>query len=206
VHYHDKAAVTGDLVELNAKALRESVSRHAATPDRIDVVYGSGASKSYDLYDWAELPSYARDDVRNYEPHYPDSALNTAAKHCARFIGANEMVSAADSFDAYLPVLNAAYMAAAENPQPGMIRVANEAAKEILARGADLYKLTPDGAQKLAVTEAMRPMCFAEYRDLAIKGEDTAALDKWASRKVGDINRQAERGERNKNKNKAEEL
>ena len=91
-------------------------------------------------------------------------------------------------------------MAAAENPQPDMIRISNEAAKEILARGSDVYKLTPDGAQKLAAIEAMRPLCFAEHRDLAIKSADTAALDKWAERKVADIARQAEREQRNKAK------
>ena len=206
VRVHDEAVVTGDLVEINAKALRESVSRHAAAPNRIDAVFSNGATKSYDLWAWAELPPYARDDIRDYDLHYPQSGLNTATQHCTRFIGANEMVSDAKSFDDYLPVLNAARIAAAENPQPDMIRITNEAAKEILARGSDVYKLTPDGAQKLSAIEAMRPLCFAEHRDLAINSADTAALDKWAERKVSDINRQAEREQRNKTKNKAEEL
>jgi len=40
----------------------------------------------------------------------------------------------------------------------------------------------------------------------AIRLEDAAALDKWAARKAGDITRQAERGERDKSKNKREEI
>jgi hypothetical protein len=207
VHYQDETDIKGDLVELNAKALSASVLRHAAAPDRIDAVFSNGASKSYDLWAWADLPSYAREDVRDYTLHYPDSALNTAGNHCNRFIGANEMVSAADSFEAYLPILNAEYMNVAQHPRLDMIRVGNEAAKEILARGeSSVFKLTPDGPIKLAPIEAVRSACFAQYHDLAIKRGDIAGLDKWAACTAQNMLRQNERGERDRTKNKGEEL
>ena len=203
----DENGATGDLIELNAKALDANVSRHAVAPDRIDVVYSNGASKSYDLWDWAELPQYARDDIREYTTHFPEGSLVEAERRYTSFVGANETVSMADSFDAHLPALNAAYMAAAENPQPGMIRINNEAAKEMLARGdADIYRMMPGGAEKLAPIEATRPASFESNRDLAIKREDIAGLDKWAERAVKNIQRQAERAERRQDKNKGEEL
>jgi len=89
-----------------------------------------------------------------------------------------------------------------------MIRIANDPAREILARGdADVYRLAEDGsATKLNTIEALRPMCFADLRDLAIKQKGAAGLEKWAAHKVKTIVRQAERAERSKSKNKAEEL
>ena len=95
-------------------------------------------------------------------------------------------------------------MAAAENPKPDMIRVTNEAAKELLARGdADVYRLTSVGVQKLAPVEAARVM---RYPELAIKREDAPGLDKWAKRTADNLIQQNERGEKDKSKNKGEEL
>ena len=112
----------------------------------------------------------------------------------------------AESFEFHLPKLNT-HRSGLENSQPGMILIANEAAREILARGdADVYQLTDGGAIKLDTIEALRPMCFAELRDLAIKQKDAAGLGKWAERKVGEIFRQEERAERKQMKNKGEEL
>jgi hypothetical protein len=207
VHSRDEDGARGDVIELNGKALHENISRYAAVPDRIDAVFSNGALKSYDLYSWAELPSHARNVIQNYEPHFPESGLNEATRHYTRFIGANEMFSVAVEMDVFIPEVNAAYMNAARHPQPDMIRVGNEAAKEILARGKySVFNLTPEGAVKLAVIEAMRPMCFAEHRDLAIKREEIAGLDKWAERAVKSIQRQHGREERNKINNKGEEL
>ena len=174
--------ITGDLVQLNADALYTNITRHAATPDRVDAVFSNGVSKTYDLWSWAELPSYAREDIRDYEPHFSDDALKAAANSYAAFVGANEMFcEAIIGQDVFLPAVNAAYMALSENPQPDMIRLANEAAKEILASGgADVYKLTSEGSVKLSPIEAAKALCFAEHRDLAIKNADIPALDIWA--------------------------
>jgi hypothetical protein len=207
VNDRGEGGIKGDLVELNAKALCENIRRHAAAPDRIDAVYSNGAHKSYDLWDWAELPSYAKDEIREHASHYPDDGTAEAARRYASFVGANETVSEAGSFDAFLPALNAAYMAKAENPQPGMIRISSEAAAEILARGdADVYRLIPGGTNKLSPIEAARVMRHAESTELAIKPDGAAGLDKWAKRAADNLMRQMERGERDKAKNNREGL
>jgi hypothetical protein len=98
-------------------------------------------------------------------------------------------------------------MNSAENPQPDMLRINNETARNILAcSDADIYKLTPAGTEKLTTIEALRPMCFLENRELAIKNEDIGGLDKWAQRTVKSMHREIRREERAKNKNNREEL
>jgi len=134
--------------------------------------------------------------------HYPDAALIDGGIKFSQFFGNHETRSQADSFEAHLPKLCNLYGVApadTDSPQPTMIAVANEAAKEILARGdADVYRLsvgdeTNGGVVKLDTFEALRPMCFAEYRDTAIKLEDAGGLGKWAEQKVSDISRKLEK-------------
>jgi DNA-binding PadR family transcriptional regulator len=107
--------------------------------------------------------------------------------------------------DVFLHEAGAAFMGKAENPQPALLRISNDAARELLARGdADVYALTNNGEKRLEAFEALRPLCFAEYKETAIKKEALPGLDKWAERKVKDINREAEREERSKSKDKEE--
>ncbi|MCL2078738.1 MAG: antirestriction protein ArdA [Oscillospiraceae bacterium] len=197
----------GDFIELNTNALLTNMARHTVMPERIEAIRHDGFSKSYDLVAWAEVSQSRLSEIKDVKHHYPLDGLVEASKRYEDFVGANEISSDARGFDDYFPVLCAPYMTAAANPQPDMIRVTNEAAKEILARGdADVYRLIPGGAEKLAQIEALRPMCFAEYSDLAIKREDAAGLDKWAARAVKNIQRQANRAEHKQTKHKGEEL
>ena len=203
----DQDRVKGDIIELNTAALRSNIARHGITPDRIDAVRHDGFSKSYDLPTWAEVPEIQRSGLAAIIPNYPDGSQKSTAVHYGSFMGAHEKYSAVMELDAFLPEVNAPFMAAAQYPQSDMLRIANEAAKEILARGdADIFKLTADGTEKLEVIESMRPLCFAEHRDLAIKREDIAGLDKWSERHANKLMRQNERGDRSALKNKGEEL
>jgi len=199
--------MTGDFVELNTQALLSNISLHSATPDRIEAFKHDGYSKSYDFAAWEELSKTPQYEIKSFKAYFPDDDLEYAANRFASFMGANEMSSEAVSVDTFLSVMNAAYMADAENPQPDMLRITNEAAKQILARGdTDVFKLTPAGAEKLASIEAMRQLSFAQIRDVAIKREDISALDKWAKSAVKDLQRQNGRDERKTAKNKGEEL
>jgi hypothetical protein len=101
--------------------------------------------------------------------------------------------------DVFLPEASAAHMAAAKALQPEMIRISKEVAVEMLARGeADIYRLNPVGAEKLATIEATRLARNTGNCEVAIKREDIAVLDKWAERAAQNIMRQSERSERDK--------
>ena len=198
----------GDLIELNTKALHANIIHNAATPDRVDAIHDDGTKKSYDLFAWSELLQNQRyGSAGLYTFHYPDRSLLDSAGHYSSLMAIHEMSSHVDSFAAHLPQISTVHIADGENSTLDLIRIASDAAKEILARGdADVYKITGNGAVKLSFIEAARPMRFAEYRDVAIKRSDAAGLDKWAERKVDSIMRQVERDERNKSKHKGEDL
>ena len=205
--YDNKFDIRGDFVELNRDALLSNIDRHAVLPDRIDAVQYDGSVRSYNLLEWANVSQAQRSEIKDINMHFPDDALKAAVKRYGSFIGANETVSEAAGLDVLLPEINAAYMAAAANPQPDMIRVTNEASKGILARGeTNVYRLAPEGAVKLQPIEAMRSLCFTEHRELAIKREDIGSLDKWSERAAKDITRHTGREGNAKTKINGEEL
>jgi hypothetical protein len=199
VNKRGEDGVTGDLVELNGKALCANVSHHTVAPERIDAVLLGGQAKSYDLWSWINLPQSARGDIRSYASRFPDSGLTEAAGCYASFMDANETVSEAAGMDAFLANANTAFMDAAENRRPGMIRVAKDAALEMLARGdGEVYRLIPDGVNKLVPIVAARLARYTGRCEFAVKREDLTGLDKWAERAVNKLTRQNERGERDK--------
>jgi hypothetical protein len=195
----------GAFVELNNTALYENHTRHAAITGCIKAVRHDGSQESYDLVDWADFSREERGRFKEYAAHFPDEDLKEAAKQYSSIMGAHEMSSVAVEADVFLLEANAQYMEKAENPQPALLRISNDAARELLARGdADVYALVENGEKRLEAFEALRPLCFADYKETAIKKEALPGLDKWAERKVKDINREAERGERSKSKDKEE--
>jgi len=199
-----ESSITGDFIELNTKALCDNISRHAVAPDRIEAVFSNGAERLYDLWSWYNLPPEARDDIIDFNTHFQEAQLKETAKQYSSFMGAHELSSVAVETDVFMKEVNAAYMEKAGNPQSEMLRIPNEVAKELLARGdADVYALMENSEKRLEPFEALRPLCFAEHKELAIKSEALPGLDKWAERKVNDLNRKAEK---DKTKEKAEEL
>jgi hypothetical protein len=103
------------------------------------------------------------------------------------------------SENTFLTEINAAYMKQSENPQPDMLRVTQEAAREMLARGdAEVYRLLPAGAEKLTQMDTVKSggLCYMNHREFAIKREDLPDLDKWAERRAEIAVCRTERGER----------
>ncbi|MCL2409610.1 MAG: antirestriction protein ArdA [Oscillospiraceae bacterium] len=189
--------ITGDFIELNTEALRTNISRHSVEPNRIEAVKHDGFSKSYDLEAWNNVTESQRGELKEYRQHFDENRLEDTARRWQSLVGAHEQVSNTVGLDVFLPDVAAAYTHV--NMCYGMLRVADDAAKEILARGdADVYRLVLPEPVKLAQIEAMRPI--TQHNGLAIKREDVECLDKWARRKADDIMRKTERGERDKSK------
>jgi hypothetical protein len=102
--------------------------------------------------------------------------------------------------DDFLADLNTAYMSKADCPAEGFLRITQEAAKEMLARGdAKVYRLLPGGPSCLSrLSVVHNGLNFAEHRGFAIRRGDMGGLDKWAERAAAEISRQRERGEHKK--------
>ena len=102
-------------------------------------------------------------------------------------------------------------MLRAENPQPDMIRVTLPAAKEMLLHeDAEVYRLFPQGPERLAKLDALPArggLLYLENREFAIKPRDLGNLDQWASREMASLSRAApQRGEKDKQKSHGPEL
>ncbi len=101
----------------------------------------------------------------------------------------------------FLAGVNVAYMEQAQCPQPEMLRVSQQAAKEMLARGdCEVHRLLPEGTEKLSPTDAVKSgLWYSKHREFAIRREDVAGMEKWAERSAADIvNRPQERSEQKK--------
>ena len=198
---------SGTLLELNRDALHANAIRHHITPDWMEAEMADGSKSSFTIWDWSNMDSTERSQVVVCEPIYSSDDVNKAQQRFSEFRGECAAVANEVTEPELLEGLNKAYMAAAHNPLIEMIRIENEAAREILARGdADVYRLTPSGAEKLSKIDAARPLCFKENQELAIKGEDISGLDKWAERTSDKLLRQNDRSERDKPKDKGTEL
>ncbi|GHV39872.1 hypothetical protein FACS189490_04160 [Clostridia bacterium] len=198
-------AVIGGVIELRRDSLLADIKSHGIMPDRVDVVGANGALKSYDLLEWADTSSTYRSEAQSITRHYADTDLKAATGAFKTLSNSNARKAAAVDETALLGELSAAFMQT-EYPQPDMLRIANEPARDILARGdADIYALTESGALKLPPIEAAKTGRFAEREDLAIKREDGLGLDKYAHRTATKLLREVERGDRAKSKDKGDE-
>jgi len=201
------SAQSGGLLEVNRDALHANAIRHHITPDWMEAEMADGSKSSFTIWDWSNMDSTERSQVVVCEPKYSTDDINKVQRRFNDF--RNECATAADEVTEpeLLESLNKAYMAAAHNSLADMIRIENEAAREILARGdADVYRLTQSGSEKLSQIDAAKPLCFKENSELAIKREDISGLDKWAERTADKLLRQQERGERDKSQTKGDQL
>ena len=203
----ENGRITGNLYETDLYSIQDNIREHSFFFIRLDAEMKDGTSRSFTLEEWDTMELYERDQLKSWIKRYDsaDEANLTAHINGIRWACAeNKRPVAAGEF---LSQLNAPYMAQAGNPQPGMIRVTMEAAKEILAQSAaDVYRLLPSGAEELSPIDAVKLPVYQSCREYAVKPDGLAGIEKWAKRAAGDILRQNERGERDKSKNKGEEL
>lgn len=208
-NYNGKSerGVTGDLIELNIGALRSNILRYAVMPDYMDTVSPDGARKSYDFSAWADTPREERGIFTECNPRYPVNDLRFAEINFDSLLKANEDACKEISLNEFLSEINAPFMESAKYPQPDMLRLSNDAARQILASDcADVYKLTENGAVKLAPLEAAKPVCFAEYTELAVTRGDMPKVEDWAKRSANKIIRKIERSELEESKRKRDGL
>ncbi len=95
---------------------------------------------------------------------------------------------------AFLSDLNRSFMAKAEYPQDDKIRITQETAKDMLARGdVKVYRLRADGAECLSrLSVVHNGLNFEKERAFAINLSDVAGFDAWAKRVGSEIKRQAQ--------------
>jgi hypothetical protein len=199
--------LAGDLFEVDLSDLQDYIRENSFFFTHMDAEMRDGATRRFTLEEWDATDRHDRDQVKSMKKHYDPadearlatyfSVLRRAARENRRPVPVSE----------FLSQISEPYMAQAISPQPDMFRVAPEAAKDILARNAaDVYRLMPNGMEKLSPIDAIKVPLYSEYREFAVKAHDWAKIEKWARGVAGDVLRQAERGEREKSNRNGEVL
>ena len=191
----EDGVVMGDICEIELEAVQESLRRYGFHFTHITAEMKDGTTKDISFYEWDIMESIDRDQIKSYVKHYDPkdiTLLNTLTDALSDLIPqARENVSVNGLFSK----LTDGYMDQSQNPQPDMIRLNTQAAREILAQNtADVYRLSADDAKILSPIEAAKTsLWYSSDKEFAIKKQDLPALEKWAERTAVDISRQLER-------------
>jgi hypothetical protein len=192
--------ITGSVYELDIDVFQDNVRENGFFFDNFDAEMKDGTNRVIMLAEWDAMDRLERDQLVSWTRHYDPANESQLAEHLSESRRACEADCRSVQASTFLSQINAQYMAQAANPQPDMIRVAQDTAKEMLARGdAKVYRLLPGEPEclsRLAVVH--NGLNFSEHREFAVNREDIPALEKWAERAATDILRQTERGERKK--------
>lgn len=199
--------IMGNLCETDLKALQNFVRDFNITFTHLDAEMKDGTLRRITLEEWNGMDRIERDQMKSWTNHYKpadEERLETFVSTVRWAVESNRQPVTAVEF---LSGLNRSYMAQADNPQPDMLRIAPEAAKEILAQStAEVFRLMPEGAEKLTPIDAIKVPVYQSFREFSIRCDDCSGLEKWAQRASSDILRQSERSQQDKSKNQREEL
>jgi hypothetical protein len=196
----------GNIQELVTGEIKDGVRNMSYDAVQIDVDFKDGTNRVFSPVVWSGLPNSERDRVAGAIERFDPIDKQNAETYLNAFRRDGESLGNAVTAGDFLAGLNADFMARAQNRQPDMLRVARDAAQEMLAHGAEVYRLMPECAVKLSPLDAMksRGLWYSEHREFAIKRDGLEGLEKWAERKAGDIERQIERGALGKSRGGAE--
>jgi len=191
----------GGLHEIDINEIKNEVARLSYGAAGIDAEFKDGTNRLFTPAEWSELSNWDREQaagmVYRYDPADESRASEFISDLCDNAANNGRMITQED----FLALLNAPFMAKAQNRQPDMLRIARETARDMLARSdAEIYRLMPEGAVKLSPLDAVKSggLWFKEHREFAIKLGGLAGLRKWANRTADEIARQAMRGEHKK--------
>jgi hypothetical protein len=202
----DNNQITGNICETELFTMQENIREHSFFFTHLDAEMKDGTSRRFTLEEWDSMDRIDREQLKSWVKHYnpaDEMALDTHIKNLYQVHGEKSRSVTAGEF---LTQINESYMAGANNPQPALLRVTLEAAKEILAQNnTDVFRLMEKGAEKLSPVDAAKTgLWFSVNREFAVKPKDLTAVEKWAKRTVKNILQQTERGERSKSKDKEE--
>jgi hypothetical protein len=187
-------SIIGNVEELDLTERQRDIISNSIHPIAIEATLSDGNTVEYSTVKWESLPLQEKDRVEIWRRKFKDADCSEVCQHLAEidnWLGFTDAVSA----DEFLIGLNAAYRDRSRFAADGFLRVSQEAAKEILARGdAEVFYLSPEGATKLEQIDAVRDALWLSGRqEFAIRQKDLPKLDGWAERTSAELLRQAER-------------
>jgi hypothetical protein len=190
----DESGITGNIFEADLYAMQDYIQENSFSFTHLDAEMKDGTTKLITLEKWDAMDLCDKNGILGWVKYYDpaDEAKLGTYLDAIRWVGEENR----QSIDAgeFLSKINKNYMARAENPQHNMLRVAQNAAKEILAQNrAYVYRLFKDGADRLSPIDAIKNgLWFSNNREFAIR-HGLEGLEKWAKRNAGSILKHKER-------------
>ena len=180
--------VKGDIVTLDMQELQQDLLAHSIRHEHVDAVTKFGEEVSFAPEEWASLEATTLDKFENHTRHFSSGYMQAVIRHLENIAEKHAEQGASVEANTLLESLNEPYMKSADNPQPDMIRISREVAKDILTHGdAAVFRLLPKGAEQLSPLDAMASrggLWYESYREFAVKKEDIGKLDKFADRRI----------------------
>ncbi len=188
--------ISGSLLETDLYKIQDSIRLYSFYITHLDAQMKDGSQRHLTLAEWDAMGLYERDQLLSWAKYYDpadEAKLAAYLKENRNDYAEYQPVITAEEF---LIALNADYMSRANNPQPEMLRLTQQAANEMLALDIiPVYRLTDKGADKLSPIDAAKTgLWYSVDREFAVKTSDLPGINKWAQRTAAEILRQAERG------------
>ena len=193
--------IRGNIAEINAAERRQDIQENSIQPVTVEATLPSGEVQSYLPQEWNALVQIDKDGIKDWRRVFTDGDFSQVNQHLEYMSVQTEAACHKVPASEFLTAVNAVYMENAQNPQHEMLRISQDAAKEMLARSdCDVYRLLPNGPEKLVPTDAIKSgLWVIENREFAICRGDIQGLEKWAERSAKEaITRQQERREQKK--------
>lgn len=193
--------IRGNIAEINAAERRQDIQENSIQPVTVEATLPSGEVQRYLPQEWDAIAQIDKDGIKDWRRVFADGDFSKVNQHLEHMNVQTEAACRKVPAPEFLIATNAVYMEHAQNPQHEMLRISQDAAKEMLARSdCDVYRLLPNGPEKLVPTDAIKSgLWFIENREFAICRGDIQGLEKWAERSAKEaITRQQERSEQKK--------
>ncbi|MCL2853364.1 MAG: hypothetical protein FWE20_10115 [Defluviitaleaceae bacterium] len=186
----------GSLHQIDPDSLKRNIDELSYGTTLIDAEFKDGTNQVYSIDEWQALGQSVRERIAGTISRNDPINEEMVDGFLATLRGDCKQSGKSVTKDAFLADFNNGFMDRAKHCQPDMLRVAREAASEMLARGdAEVFRLMSDGPHKLSPIDAVKTkgLWFTECRDFAIDRGSLAGLEKWAERTAGNFARQAEK-------------
>lgn len=194
VSRHDGARVFGTLAEMDFGALCQSIEKNSIIHSCVTAQTKSGDELLTSREEWNALPLTERLRFQSWVTYpSPDDAAKLAG-HLRDMFARQYAIAQSISPEAFLEGQNRAYMARAGNPQPSMVRIPQQAARQMIKAGdANVYRLLPGNTDRLDISEIQHNnLDYSNCREFAVRYEEWKGLEKWAAHETADCISQIE--------------
>ncbi len=183
--------ILGTVTEVDYASLKRDVEANTVPFARAEAILKDGTAASYTREEYQSLEFIDRDKIKSCTFWHDHAVLAALDKHIEEYFKQAEAAARIVSSYDLLESLNAAYMERAENPNLGMLRITQQAAKDlILGSHAPVYRLMPGAPAEIGPKDVIMSgggLNYLSCREFAVKKTDATRLDKWASAVAGRI-------------------